>query len=95
VAFAAVAFVEPASFVGTVVGAAAFVGVAFFFVPAFFFVAAFFFGEGFVAAGFPDAAPGAAVASSRGTIGSAPISGVERRLARSPDARAAPAASAP
>jgi hypothetical protein len=35
------------------------------------------------------------VASSAGTMGSAPISGVERRLARSPDARAAPAASAP
>ena len=33
--------------------------------------------------------------ASAGTIGSAPMSGVERRLARSPDARAAPAARAP
>ena len=40
-------------------------------------------------------ASGLLVASSTGVIGSAPMSGVERRLARSPDARAAPAASAP
>jgi hypothetical protein len=39
-------------------------------------------------------ASGGAVSSTT-TIGSAPMSGVERRLARSPDARAAPAASAP
>jgi len=65
-------------------------------------VDAAFFGDAF----FGDALPvttgtGAGTASevgsgaSAGTIGSAPMSGVERRLARSPDARAAPAARAP
>jgi hypothetical protein len=80
-------------------------------VVAFFadaFVVATFFADAFLvdAAFFGDAFPvttgtGAGTASevgsgaSAGTIGSAPMSGVERRLARSPDARAAPAARAP
>ena len=90
-----------------VVGAAGTAGVlAFFadgFVVAFFadvFVVAFFV-DAFVDAAFSvGAGTGAGTASgvpggSAGTIGSAPMRGVERRLARSPDARAAPAAKVP
>jgi hypothetical protein len=80
-----------------------FVAVAFFFAAAFVPVA--FFARAFVPDDFFAAGVGPATGSgtaavtaseaSDGTIGSAPMSGVERRLARSPDARAAPAARAP
>ena len=53
--------------------------------------AAFFVG-GATGAG---TASGVLSVASAGTIGSAPMRGVERRLARSPDARAAPAARVP
>ena len=56
-----------------------------------------FFGDAFPVTTGTGAGTASEVGSgaSAGTIGSAPMSGVERRLARSPDARAAPAARAP
>ena len=85
---------------------AGFVAVAVAFVAGAFVVVAFagaFVVAGFVAAGFVVAfVVGAFVAAAffggsvfAGTRGSAPMSGVVRRRARSPDARAAPSASAP
>jgi hypothetical protein len=62
--------------------------------PAALVLVAAFFAEAFGTATGSGAAVTASAASA-GTIGSAPMSGVERRLARSPDARAAPAARAP
>ena len=65
------------------------------FLAAFFGRADFFATDAFGAGTAAVTASGLLVPSSTGVIGSAPMSGVERRLARSPDARAAPAASAP